>query len=342
MSRFSIQDLQYPIIAAPMAAAPSTPKLAAAVTNAGGLGFLAGGLVSVQALADSLTVARRSTSGPLGVNLFVPQPFAGIDAEIKSYAATLTGDAERYGVVLGEPRYHDDDWLEKLDVVCAMKPDLVSFTFGLPNADVLARIKATGITSVVTVTSLDEAMRASAQRIDALVVQGSEAGGHSATFDPLAPPAHEPLQNLLAAVTSRCDVPAIAAGGLATEADLDRTLRAGAVAAQFGTAFLLADEAGTSSVHRAALTDAAFTQTSVTRAFTGRYARALRNRFIDDHDAQAVAGFPNVAFLTGPVLAAAAKSGDPHGTSLWAGTAFRRAWAAPAADIVAKIGSFTS
>jgi len=126
-------------------------------------------------------------------------------------------------VVLGEPRYQDDDWAAKLDVVYAMKPDLVSFTFGL------ARSRG-----------------------------------------------------------------------------------------QFGTAFLLADEAGTSPVHRAALTDGHFTQTAVTRAFTGRYARALRNRFIDDHDAQAVTGFPNVAFAAGPVLAAAARSGDPQGTSLWA------------------------
>jgi nitronate monooxygenase len=341
MSRFSIQDLRRPVIAAPMAAGPSTPKLAAAVSNAGGLGFLAGGLVSAHALADNLSAARQYTSGPLGINLFVPQPITSNVVEITSYAAALAGEAERYGVMLGEPRYHDDDWAAKLDVVYSMKPDLVSFTFGLPEADVLARIKTAGITSVVTVTSLDEAQLAS-REVDALVVQGPEAGGHSATFDPVAPPPNQPLEDLLAAVTNLCDVPAIAAGGLATAADLDRMLRTGAVAGQFGTAFLLADEAGTSPVHRAALTDGPFTQTAVTRAFTGRYARALRNRFIDDHDAQAVAGFPNVAFLTGPVLAAAARSGDPQGTSLWAGTAFMQARAAPAGDIVANLASLTN
>jgi nitronate monooxygenase len=341
MSRFSFQDLRRPVIAAPMAAGPSTPELAAAVSNAGGLGFLAGGLVSAQTLADSLSAARQYTSGPLGINLFVPQPVTTNIIEIKSYAAALAAEAEHYGVMLGEPRYHDDDWAAKLDVVYTMKPELVSFTFGLPEADVLARIKTAGITSVVTVTSLGEAQLASARDVDALVVQGPEAGGHSATFDPVAAPPNQPLQDLLAAVTSLCDVPAIAAGGLATAADVDRMLRAGAVAAQCGTAFLLADEAGTSPVHRAALTDGRFTQTAVTRAFTGRYARALRNRFIDDYDAHAVAGFPNVAFLTGPVLAAAARSGDPQGTSLWAGTAFRQAWAAPAGDIVMNLASST-
>ena len=342
MSHFAIQDLRCPVIAAPMAAGPSTPKLAAAVTNAGGLGFLAGGLVSAQTLADSLSEARQRTSGPIGINLFVPQPVNNNIAEIQSYAAALAPEAERYGVVLGEPRYHDDDWAAKLDVVYAMKPDLVSFTFGLPGADLLARIRAAGITSAVTVTSLDEAQRASARDVDALIVQGPQAGGHSATFDPVAPPPNQPLEDLLAAVTRLCDVPAIAAGGLATAPDLDRVLQAGAVAGQFGTAFLLADEAGTSLVHRAALTDARFTRTAVTRAFTGRYARALRNRFIDEHDAQAVAGFPNVAFLTGPVLAAAARSGDPQGTSLWAGTAFRQACAEPAAEIVASLASLTA
>ena len=341
MSRFSVQNLECPVIAAPMAAGPSTPKLAAAVSNAGGLGFLAGGLVSAQTLADDLTAARKCTSGPLGVNLFVPQPVPSNDVEIKSYAAVLAAEAERYGVMLGEPRYRDDDWAVKLEVVYTMKPDLVSFTFGLPEADVLARIKTAGISAVATVTSLDEAQVASARGVDALVVQGPKAGGHSATFDPLAPPPRQPLEDLLAALTGLCQIPVIAAGGLATAADLDRMLQAGAVAGQFGTAFLLADEAATNPVHRAALTDGAFTQTAVTRAFTGRYARALRNRFIDDHDAQAVAGFPNVAFLTGPVLAAAAKIGDPQGTSLWAGTAFRQAWSAPAAAIVAKLASFT-
>ena len=162
MSHFAIQDLRCPVIAAPMAAGPSTPKLAAAVTNAGGLGFLAGGLVSAQTLADSLSEARQRTSGPIGINLFVPQPVNNNIAEIQSYAAALAPEAERYGVVLGEPRYHDDDWAAKLDVVYAMKPDLVSFTFGLPGADLLARIRAAGITSAVTVTSLDEAQRASA------------------------------------------------------------------------------------------------------------------------------------------------------------------------------------
>jgi nitronate monooxygenase len=337
MSRFSVHDLQLPVIAAPMAGGPSTPELAAAVTNAGGLGFLAGGFVTAQTLADSLVAARALTPGPLGVNVFVPQPTPANTAELNGYAAALATEAERYGVALGEPRYSDDDWEAKLEVIHDVKPELVSFTFGLPGATELARIKGAGIAVVAGVTSLDDALAAADQEFDALVVQGPKAGGHSFIFDPLAPAPTRPLEDLLASITARCQPPVIATGGLANADSLDRVLQAGAVAGQFGTAFLLADEAGTKAVHRAALTDPAFAETSVTRAFTGRFARGLRNRFIDAHDDQAVTGFPNIFYLAAPVLAAAAASGDPQGTSLWAGTEFRQALAAPAADIVAGL-----
>jgi nitronate monooxygenase len=291
MSRFTVHDLRLPVIAAPMAGGPSTPELVAAVSNTGGLGFLAGGFTTAQKLAESLAAARALTSGPLGVNVFVPQPTPTNTAELKGYAAALAGEAEHYGVALGEPRYSDDDWDAKLEVVHDLKPELVSFTFGLPGADELARIKGAGITVVAGVTSLEEALAAADRGFDALVVQGPKAGGHSFVFDGHAPAPTQSLEDLLASITGRCRLPVIAAGGLATAADLNRALQAGAVAGQFGTAFLLADEAGTKAVHRSALTDPAFAETSVTRAFTGRYARGLRNRFIDEHDHQAVAGF---------------------------------------------------
>jgi nitronate monooxygenase len=129
----------------------------------------------------------------------------------------------------------------------------------------------------------------------------------------------------------------VAAGGLATATDVRRVRDVGATAAQIGTALLLADEAGTNPVHRAALCDPQFDQTVITRAFTGRYARALRNRFIDEHEQDAICGFPEVAKMTAPVLAAAARAGDPHGTSLWAGTAFQEAKAGSALDIVREL-----
>ena len=325
------------VIVAPMAGGPSTPELAAAATNAGGLGFIAAGLLTPEALAERIVAARKLTSGPLGVNLFVPQPSAGTPTEFTAYATALAVEAERYGVGLGNPRYDDDDWPGKLDVVHDLRPEVVSFTFGPPTLDACSRLKDVGITTVATVTTVDEAEMALGQGADALVAQGPSAGGHRGTFDPVAQPADEPLAELLAALVTRVDTPIVAAGGLATSDDVNRVITAGAVAAQLGTAFLLAHEAGTNPVHRAALQNPEFTETVVTRAFTGRYARGLRNRFIEEHEAEACFGFPEIGKLTRPVQVASVTAGDPHGTSLWAGTAFRKAKAGSAAEILGAL-----
>jgi nitronate monooxygenase len=190
---------------------------------------------------------------------------------------------------------------------------------------------------LATVTSVDEAAIALGCGVDAVVAQGPGAGGHRATFDQLATPPVATLDDLLVTLTAKFDCPVVAAGGLATAADVERVRTAGAVAAQVGTALLLADEAGTNPVHRAALRDPQFDQTVLTRVFTGRYARSLRNRFIDEHDQDAIVGFPAVARITGPILAAAVRSGDPHGTSLWAGIAFKDAKTGSAVDIVREL-----
>jgi nitronate monooxygenase len=334
---FDIRELAVPVIVAPMAGGPSTPELAAAGTNAGGLGFVPGGYLSAEAFAERLTAARRLTAGPVGANLFVPQPSAATPAAVEGYAAALAAEAERYGVQLGEPRFDDDHWAAKIDVLLDVRPDVASFTFGVPSVEECRRLRNAGITTVGTVTTLSEAQTAAGRGIDALVAQGPSAGGHRGTFDPVAQPANEPLDQLLAAVAAAVDIPLIAAGGLVTAEDVERVLQAGAVAAQLGTAFLLADEAGSSPVHRAALRDPQFTETVVTRAFSGRYARGLRNRFIDEHEDEAPFGYPEVHYLTSPLRAASVRAGDPHAVNVWAGTGFRAALAAPVAEIVGTL-----
>jgi nitronate monooxygenase len=316
-----------------MAGGPSTPALAAAVANAGGLGFLAAGMLSADALAEEIVAARRLTSGPIGVNLFVPQPRLLTLAQISEFTAALSQEEKNYGVALGEP-CHEDDWTGKLDVVCDLRPEAVSFTFGSPTKAQCRRLTGVGVLTMATVTTFREAEIALLCGVDAVVAQGPGAGGHRATFDPLAVPADGPLADLVAAVIVGLDCPVVAAGGLATAADVRRARAFGATAVQIGTALLLADEAGTNPVHRGALCDPQFTQTVLTRAFTGRYARALRNRFIDEHERHAVSGFPEIARMTAPLQSAAIKIGDPHGTSLWAGAAFREARTGSAVDIV--------
>lgn len=218
-----------------------------------------------------------------------------------------------------------------------MRPAVVSFTFGLPSEQICSRLHSSGILLFASVTTVAEAKIAVARDIDALIVQGPAAGGHRATFDPAAPPCDTPLLQLLTAICVDADVPVVASGGLATADDVARVLAAGAVATQLGTAFLLADEAGTHPTHRAALRDEAFAETVVTRAFTGRYARALRNRFVDRYGMQAPFGFPQIGLVTAPLHSAAGEADDPHGMALWAGTSFRQARNGSVAEIVRSL-----
>ncbi|HLR99579.1 MAG TPA: nitronate monooxygenase [Mycolicibacillus parakoreensis] len=334
---FGLEDLRIPIAAAPMAGGPSTVDLAVAVAEAGALGFVAGGYVSAARLADDLAAVADRSTAPIGVNLFVPQPGAPEPAALDRYAEALAPLAHRYGTRVGATAPDDDGWSEKLEVVAAARPAVVSFTFGTPAREVLTDLARRGIWTLVTVTSVDEAAAAVDAGAGGLVVQGPGAGGHRGTFDPAADPGTQPLAELLAAVTAAHAVPVIAAGGLATPADVAAVRRAGARAAQVGTALLLADEAGTNPVHRAALEARRAQTTVVTRAFSGRWARSLVNGFTDRLGALAPAAYPQVNQMTGPIRRAAVAAGDPDGTNLWAGVAHAAVRGGPAAGIVASL-----
>jgi nitronate monooxygenase len=220
--------------------------------------------------------------------------------------------------------------------VADLAPEAVSFTFGCPEPAVLARLSGRGVLTMVTISSPEEAALAVHAGADALVVQGPEAGGHRSIFDPGAEPPTAGLLTLLAQ-TAGLGVPVVAAGGLGDGAAVRRVRDAGAAAAQVGTALLLCDEAGTSEVHRRALRDDRFTDTVVTRAFSGRYARGLANAFTDRYSAAAPPGYPQLNQMTGPIRSAAAAAGDPQAVSMWAGTAWRGIRAGGAAQVVAAL-----
>ncbi|OBG33407.1 nitronate monooxygenase [Mycobacterium sp. E3198] len=332
-------DIAVPIVGAPMAGGPGTPALAAAVSNAGGLGFLPGGYVSAERFADDIAAARAMTTGPLGVNLFVPQPSVADWVALDYYADELEGIAEHYQCEVGRPEFgDDDDWERKLEVVLDVHPELVSFTFGVPPPDVIRRLSAQGLLVMVTVTSAYEAGVAVAAGADSLVVQGPGAGGHRGTFAPDMEPATDSLHDLIDRIhRTHRDVPIIAAGGLGSAEDVAGVLRRGAVAAQVGTALLLSNEAGTSQAHRTAMKNQLFAKTIVTRAFSGRYGRGLENEFIRLLDNVAPLGYPEVNQMTLPIREAATEREDPDGMALWAGTSFRQARTGSVADIVAGL-----
>jgi len=312
--------------------------LAAAVSNAGGLGFIAAGYLSADQFADDIAAARAATTGPLGVNLFVPQPSVADWVALEYYAEELEDVADHYQVEVGRPEFgDDDDWERKLEVVADVRPELVSFTFGVPSPDITRRLGALGLLVMVTVTSAYEAGVAIAAGADSLVVQAPAAGGHRGTFAPDMEPGTESLHRLIDRIRSAHDVPIVAAGGLGTAEDVAAVLRRGAVAAQVGTALLLSDEAGTSSAQRAAMKNPLFSNTIVTRAFSGRYARGLENEFTRLLDNVAPLGYPEVNQMTSPIRAAAAALEDPNGMTLWAGTSFQKARPGPVADIIASL-----
>ncbi|MHA7285299.1 nitronate monooxygenase [Arthrobacter sp. MDT3-44] len=322
-----------PIIGAPMAGGPSTPDLVAAVTNTGGMGFLAGGYKTPQQLWAQITATRALTQGPIGVNLFVVSANEVDEDELEAYRQELQHDADRYGTHVGPPRWDDDFWSGKLDVIRDLRPDVVSFTFGCPDTEVLHELAQVGVLTAVTVTSPAEARMAAERGARILIVQGPDAGGHRATFDPAADPGTEPLPEVIRAIRRAVELPLIAGGGISTREQVRAILDTGVAAVQLGTALLLADEAGTNPAHRSALQDPAFTETKVTRAFTGRPARGLRNRFMDDHPGSGPA-YPQIHHMTAPLRAAAAASHDLQGLHLWAGTGYRNTRTGAAAGIV--------
>jgi nitronate monooxygenase len=313
----------HPIVQAPMGGGPSTPALAAAVAEAGGLGFLAAGYKTVEAVQTDIEALRALTDRPFGVNLFAPPAPAADD--VAPFAVRLEVEAERYGAPLGDLRHDDDGWAEKLDLLEALGVPIVSFTFGCPSRDVLSRFEE----AWVTVTTPEEARIAAAAGATALVVQGVEAGGHRGGFDDAAP-GTVGLLALLQAID--VDVPLIATGGIATGRGVAAVLAAGAAAAQLGTAFMLCDEAGTAPAHRAAI--AAPGETALTRAFTGRLARGIVNRWMREHDAVAPSAYPDVHHLTSKIRAAARDQGDADGFHLWAGQAHELAQPVPAGELV--------
>ncbi|MEV4701920.1 nitronate monooxygenase [Actinoplanes sp. NPDC049316] len=329
-----MQELIRPLVVAPMAGGPSTPALVTAAAGAGATAFLAAGYKTPAAVEDELR-AVRSAGVPYGLNIFVPVPPPADAEPLERYRALLQPEAERYGVELPALRLRDDDhFAEKVELAVAYEVPLVSFTFGVPPAPVVRALQAAGCAVLVTVTGPDEARRAATAGPDALIAQAGAAGGHSATTDPAGYRGATTAPDVLRAVRAVSDLPVIAAGGVASASGVRDLLAAGAAAVQCGTAFLLADEAGTRDAHRRALGSGDHRETVVTRAFTGQPARALRNRFTDAYSAAAPIGYPAIHHLTAPIRAAAAKAGDAGALNLWAGTAFAAARPGPIAALV--------
>lgn len=320
-----------------MAGGPTTAALARAVAFAGGFPFLAAGYKTPEALSLEIEEVRES-GADFGVNLFVPSGQTANPAAFAAYADELRDEADLYGVHLDPSPIADDDrWDEKIALLTERPVPVVSLTFGLPDPSDIAALQRAGSRVLASVTSHEEALLARDAGVDGLVVQGPDAGGHSAIFDSTLDP--EPIETaaLVRQVVGVVDLPVVAAGGVDGPARVGELIAAGAQAVAVGTLLLRTAEAGTSPTHREALADPAFTETTLTRAFTGRPARALRNGFIDRHGATALTAYPAVHHLTRALRQAAGAAGDSDRLHLWAGTGYRSAPTGSAATVIRSL-----
>ncbi|MGW7223158.1 nitronate monooxygenase [Streptomyces sp. SID9913] len=329
--------LPHPIVQAPMAGGVAVPRLAAAVSEAGGLGFLAAGYKTADGMYQEIKQLRGLTGLPFGINLFMPQPETADPAAVDVYAHQLAGEASWYETELGDPDSgRDDGYDAKLAVLLDNPVPVVSFHFGVPAPEVLEALRRAGTVTLATATTPAEARAVERAGADAVIAQGVEAGGHQGTHRdaPEADGSGIGLLSLVAQVRETVSIPVVAAGGIMRGSQIAAALAAGADAVQLGTAFVATHESGAHELHKRALTDPLYVRTELTRAFSGRPARALVNRFLREHGPYAPAAYPDVHHLTAPLRKAAAKAGDPQGLALWAGQGHRLARDLPAGRLV--------
>lgn len=335
--------LDLPIVQAPMAGT-STPDLAAAVSNAGALGSIS--IASVDAVEGrrQIQALRALTTRPFNVNLFCHAPTppdpardrVWIDSLRPMFAAFDAAPPETLNEIYQS--FLTDE--AKLAVLLDEKPAVVSFHFGLPQAEKIAALKSAGCRLIASATTPQEGRLAQAAGIDMVVAQGFEAGGHRGVFDPADDPrfATLPLTRLLA---RELDIPVIAAGGIMDGAGIAAALALGAAGAQLGTAFVSCPESAANPAYRAALASPRAERTRVSPVISGRPARGVENAFMQRADEALSAGYPYAYDLGKALNAAASAQGDDGYAPQWAGQAAPLTRALPAAELVEALAQET-
>jgi len=329
--------IEHPILLAPMAGSGGTPELAAAVSNAGGLGAWGGAYAPPEDIAKTIRRVRELTSRPFSINLFA----GGCETDPKIDPLPIleiVGEAHaRLGLpppVLPPPQR--DPFDEQLRAILEERPAAFSFTFGTPSATQMAALRRRGIVIVGTATTLEEARRLCELGVDAIVAQGAEAGAHRGSFDGPFEESMVPLATLVREICDNIPLPVIASGGIMDGRDMAAAMQIGAAAVQLGTAFLPCPESGAPPAYKRALLEAKADTTVITRAFSGRPARGLTNAFITrlmgkEH---LILPFRQQNDLTRPMRNAAGRLGAADFISLWAGQGVARSRALPAAVLV--------
>jgi nitronate monooxygenase len=331
--------LTHPIIQAPMAGGGDTPQLVAAVSEAGGLGSIGAAYLTPDQIAETARTVRSLSSRPFAVNLFAPVtrlPAADARRAVDRVAPFF---AELGLPAPAMPAPPAEAFPQQLSAVLESGAAVFTFTFGMLPTGAIERAKQRGMLVAGTATTVEEAIALEKAGVDAVVAQGSEAGGHRGSF---ASDFESSMVGTIALVPQMVDavrVPVIASGGIMDGRGVAAALALGAVAAQLGTAFLTCAEAGVPDCYKEAIAGARESDTRLTRAFSGRPARGIVNRFMTemDKDQGAILPFPLQNVLTRPLRTAAAKAGRAEFLSLWAGQGVRMARRQTAAALVARL-----
>lgn len=334
--------LRLPVFLAPMAGDAARPELVAAVCDAGGLGQLGGGYLAPEALRAAIHAIRRLTPRPFGVNLFVPESSAAQPQRVDSFRQVLATYYAAFGLVPPEPpAVQEISFEQQVAVVIEERVPVFSFTFGIPSKALLKSLQGAGIFTMGTATSPAEAKALQAAGVDAVVAQGWEAGGHRGGFLEPADAGMLGTMALVPQVVDAVSVPVVAAGGIADRRSVRAALALGASAVAAGTAFLATDEAGLSPAYRAALRGPRAGSTRLTRVFSGKLARGVPNRFMDEVErrADAVPPYPVTHHLTRPLRAEAARRSDADYLSLWAGQCAPLARTGSARDVLRELAA---
>ena len=333
--------LKFPLVVAPMAGVASSVDFVVASCQAGALGSVGAAYSSPADIEKFVHQVREKTNRPIAINLFIPHEMPKIsEAQIQCAIQANEKYRKKFGLptaTVAAP--YEESFEAQFEKVMQLKPEVFSFVFGLLKKDYLRECQKQNIMTVGTATTLEEAMALQDSGVDAMALQGVEAGGHRGIFNPESDDPLITTGDLLKQCREKIKVPLIAAGGIMTSKDTERMLASGASAVQMGTAFLACQEAGTSAAFRKILMTTANRKTKLTRAFSGRIARGLENLYMTEMDQQPEAILPFQAQnkLTREMRNASAKAGSSDYLSLWCGTGQGDLWTGSVGDLIQQL-----
>ncbi|WP_226529836.1 NAD(P)H-dependent flavin oxidoreductase [Metabacillus niabensis] len=325
--------IEYPIIQAPMAGGITTSKLVAEVTNSGGLGIIGAGYMTPCQLREQITEIKELTPKPFGVNLFVPNEFTVTESEIELANQFLNPIRQQLNLHQNDnielPDFNNDfeKFIEQIKVVIEEKIPICSFTFGIPSREVIYKLKQSKTILIGTATTVEEAVKNEKAGMDIVVAQGSEAGGHRGNFINRSQESLIGLMSLIPQVVDHVSIPVVAAGGIMDGRGLMASFYLGANGVQMGTAFLTCIESGAHQLHKEAILNTNEDQTVVTRSFSGKWARGIKNKFIlqmQRHE-RLLPDFPVQNTLTQDIRKTSATQDNQDFMSHWCGQSPRLA-----------------